>query len=551
MGFVPPRTSNDGEEELDELDGLMPRRSIDSIRLASSLPSHHRRKSSELRQERWSRNKAPSRYFSLCRSTASLLLILYSSLCMFALYWILRFVLLRHTAYAHSVFAPPMIPKPHNVEPLVPVLRVSPNATHAYLQDELDQRLGALGLPESSLECAQWTAQDEVNYASLKLEGPYFFALNLWNNEVVFPTLARTLLSLAEHLGRDNVAISIFENGSTDNTTIAMAHFAATLSAAGVDHTIVSDPRHTDWKRVDRIAQLAVYRNLALAPLNSTSRAVPFESVIFINDVFTCPRDPLELLHQKRLQKADAACAMDWRATHSWLGFLGFKSVKWVRSEDFRGSHIAETHLIFQQVGRTITGDMFRSRFDVVAETRDGIAELFDQPGSEYSRDRWLAALPVPVSRFTDSCWNGMVAMSAGPFRGDAGPAVSFRSALDNENECSASECKTVARDFWVQGLRRWMVSPIFSPPVATLTDTIERVQVVPSVHVTYAQAVYNHASLVAHNPTLIETTLDTPPEVIEWDAIEAPESVVCYEWARGFHLDLPYRRTRESPFRR
>lgn len=43
---------------------------------------------------------------------------------------------------------------------------------------------------------------------------------------------------------------------------------------------------------------------------------------------------------------------------------------------------------------------MFRSRFDIIAETRDGIVELFDQAGSEYSRDRWLAALPVPVCEY-------------------------------------------------------------------------------------------------------------------------------------------------------
>jgi len=48
-------------------------------------------------------------------------------------------------------------------------------------------------------------------------------------------------------------------------------------------------------------------------------------------------------------------------------------------------------------VSRTITGDMLRSRFDTFAETRDGINELFDQPGSEYSRNLFSKGLPVPV----------------------------------------------------------------------------------------------------------------------------------------------------------
>ncbi|KAL8292290.1 hypothetical protein RQP46_001756 [Phenoliferia psychrophenolica] len=515
MGFVPPRRSferssnsnSSGDEEGDELDTLInSRASLDSTG-SNGLPTHHRRGSSgEQSSRRLKRVKVPSRYFGLCRNTATLLLLLYSLLCAFALFWVAKFLVLRHTAYSHSVFAAPMIPTPRDVEGGVsPVRHLAPNnSTLAALQHELDARLASIGLPPSTLPCTPWSAADERNYASLRTGGPTLLALNLWNNEVVLPTLARTLLTLADFLGRENVAISIFENGSTDNTTVAMAHLAAVLTAGGVEHSLVSDPRHTDWKRVDRIAQLSVYRNIALAPLNTTSRATPFENVVFVNDVFACPRDPLELLFQKRHQQADAACAMDWRATHSWLGFLGFRSV-----------------------GRTITGDMFRSRFDIIAETRDGIVELFDQAGSEYSRDRWLAALPVPVY----SCWNGMVAMSAAPFRGDDGPAISFRSALASENECSASECKTVARDFWVQGLRRWLV--------------------VPSVHVTYAEEVYSHPSLVAHHPALIPTTPTTPSELIEWDTIEPPENVVCYEWVRGFHLDLPYRRTREKPFRR
>lgn len=332
MGFVPPRRSYESrsgssDEEGDELP-LMPRGSLDGG--ASALPTHHRRGSSDGRTERRGKGlKVPSRYLGLCRNTATLLVVLYALLCAFALFWVAKFLLLRHQAYSHSVFAPPMIPRPTDVEPAVrPVRHLGRNASLVALQGELDSRLGALGLPASSLTCAPWSRQDERNYAALKAGGPTLFALNLWNNEAVLPTLARTLLALADHLGRDNVAVSIFENGSTDNTTVAMAHVAAVLSAAQVEHSLVSDPRHTDWKRVDRIAQLSVYRNIALAPLNTTSRATPFENVVFINDVFACPRDPLELLHQKRLQRADAACAMDWRATHSWLSWLGYRSVK-------------------------------------------------------------------------------------------------------------------------------------------------------------------------------------------------------------------------------
>lgn len=62
-------------------------------------------------------------------------------------------------------------------------------------------------------------------------------------------------------------------------------------------------------------------------------------------------------------------------------------------------------------------------------------------------------------------------------------------------------------------------------------------------MHVTYAKAVYSHPSLVElANRTAAPHKL--VPELIDWSTIDPPESVVCYSWARGFHMDLPYRRT-------
>ncbi|KAI5475651.1 GDP-Man:alpha-1,3-mannosyltransferase, glycosyltransferase family 69 protein [Pseudohyphozyma bogoriensis] len=425
------------------------------------------------------RPRLPKHYTNIFRNTATALLVVYTAIAMFALYWVTKFFLLRHDAYAHSVFAPPMIPRPRPAAALVhPADHLPLNASGPLLQQELNARLTALGLAPPAIPC-HLSSEDLARYAELPGGGPYFFALNLWNNERVFPTLARTILTLAEFLGPTNVAVSIFENGSTDNTTVAMGHLAAVLAAGGVQHSISYDERKTQWSKVDRIAQLSVYRNVALAPVNETISGRKFDDVVFVNDVFVCPRDALELLWQKRWQKADAVCAMDWRATKSWFEWAGFK------------------------VGRSITGEMFRARFDTMAEMRDGIKELFDQPGQEYSRERLRAAVPVPVY----SCWNGMLAISAAPFRGDHGEAISFRSGFNKKGECAASECKTVARDFWAQGLRRWMM--------------------VPSVHVTYAEEVYTHPQLLSLNPVSRRTKdKDSPPELIDWDSLPAPENV-------------------------
>lgn len=323
------------DTEGDELEVLVHKGSLDSPRRSLStgrfdddddgVESHARRRSHHGKN---SSNYRGTRYGSLLRSTVNLSLLLGLALASFVGYWVLKFFLLRHDAYAHAVFANPLIPEGKSVEPLVQPFGLSEKPSFAAVQEHLDERLLALSAPPSTLTCP-WTTADAHKYSDLPSQGPYFFALNLYNNQAVLPTLARTLLSLADFLGPANTHISIFENGSTDNTTLVLAHFAAALTSAGVPHTIVSDARKTDWKKVDRIAQLSVYRNYALAPINGTAEGEePFNHVVFINDVFVCPKDALELVWQRREQNAHAACAMDWRATKSWFGWLGFKSVK-------------------------------------------------------------------------------------------------------------------------------------------------------------------------------------------------------------------------------
>jgi hypothetical protein len=324
----------------DELDVLVRKASLDSAASRPSLSasrdgylyeddleSHTRRRSSKNNNHYRS-----SRYAGLLRSTVNLSLLLGLALAVFVGYWVVKFLLLRHDAYAHAVFANPLIPKGEAVEPRVQPFGLAEKPSREAVQAHLDKRLLELSAPPSTLSCA-WTAAEETKYAALPSGGPYFFALNLYNNQAVLPTLARTLLDLSHFLGPNNTHISIFENGSTDNTTLALAHFAAALTSAGISHTIVSDSRKTEWKKVDRIAQLSIYRNYALSPVNGTlggedGRERSFEEVVFINDVFVCPRDALELLWQRKNQNAHAACAMDWRATQSWFGWLGFKSVK-------------------------------------------------------------------------------------------------------------------------------------------------------------------------------------------------------------------------------
>ncbi|BGP40697.1 hypothetical protein JCM10449v2_004659 [Rhodotorula kratochvilovae] len=479
--------------------------------------------------------------------------------------WTAHFLYTRHAALATAVFAPPLQPRPVAVEARAPPFPPPAAATDhqgahdlvaraAAIEDELGARFAALGLPDTrALQCPDVAASPALTarYAPLRSaaasdaaggEGATLLALNLYNSEHVVPALAHALLRTAALLGPSSVHISIFENGSTDRTVPALAHLARALSALGASHDVVSDPRRTNWRAVDRIDQLAVYRNEALAPL-ARANATHFSDIVFVNDVFACPGDVLELLFQRRAQSADAACAMDWRANKG-IGRWWRDSVVYYDS----------------WVGRTLSGQMLRPRADVFQEWHDGLDGLFNGQGDGESKKRFMRGLPTPVY----SCWNGMLALDARPFtstaiapRYDPSSALSpaerkswrrlapvraaeparFRTALNREGECAASECKTLAKDFWTRGFDRWLV--------------------VPSVRVTYDAAVYAHPRLqqlaVLSPPALSNLTLPPPPppsdvvspaepaELIPWATLSPPESVVCWAWVRGFHLDFEW----------
>ncbi|KAL7416381.1 cryptococcal mannosyltransferase 1-domain-containing protein [Mrakia frigida] len=366
------------------------------------------------------------------------------------------------------------------------------------IKTELATRLQNMGLPESSVSCQGILSGQrnsptflESRYSHLfPLEegdqpSPYisepqgfYFALNLFNSKGIIPHLFQTLLTVAALLGPSNVHISIFENGSWDETVPSMAHFARALTALGVAHSLRSDSHSTDWSNVDRIEQLALYRDVAISslihynpsdpPLFDSARAhkdsphptLPTD-LIFINDVFVCPADILELLHQRRFQGASATCGMDWRVAPEgslwgWLdGWLG---------ENYR--------FYDNWVTRTIEGWPTRPRVDIFAELRDGIRELFHWDSSTSSLNRFRAALPLPVY----SCWNGMIVLNALPFLPSHIPSsdptssattpikgghdIHFRHGRTDQGECAASECKLVARDFWGVGEKKWVMVP-------------------------------------------------------------------------------------------
>ncbi|KAJ2052591.1 hypothetical protein GGI08_004993 [Coemansia sp. S2] len=241
---------------------------------------------------------------------------------------------------------------------------------------------------------------------------PIFIAANLHNSEKVLPNMAAQFLLLAETLGRDRVFISIYENGSKDKTKEILRQFNETLDALGIGHRIIANdtakPEH-----VHRIEYLAKVRNVAMEPLYSSG--AKFSRVAFVNDVYFCQTDLLELIFQARAQGAHLTCAEDY---DKWNGGPGFYDT-WV-ARDIRGEgFMKEVHRI--------------SKDDISM-----VAQMRDRPFQ------------------VQCCWNGIAVIDAKVFRSEGG--LHFRRSA--EGECSASECSLFCNDMWRRGFQRAVMVP-------------------------------------------------------------------------------------------
>ena len=118
------------------------------------------------------------------------------------------------------------------------------------------------------------------------------------------------LIALINILGKENVYVSIYEYGSTDNTKDAVAELKLTLERMVVNHTVVSDTRvHEEevnqevgineqkegWivtkngkKEMRRLPLLADLKNKAMAPLEELRKerkAADFDRILWLGSV--------------------------------------------------------------------------------------------------------------------------------------------------------------------------------------------------------------------------------------------------------------------------
>ncbi|THH11304.1 hypothetical protein EW146_g8089 [Bondarzewia mesenterica] len=301
-------------------------------------------------------------------------------------------------------------------ERYAPLIGHNPTQSSNWLMD--------LGL--GGLDPIPHPSQEEATYYKHRRdlsggEHKYFFAINLYNSFDVIPDLFATLFRVASVLGYHNVFVSIYENGSTDQTKALLRIFDALTRSVGMRVTIRTSQR-TRGAFNHRIEYLAEVRNAAFVPLHELRDAEGeyFDTIIFMNDILPCIDDLLELIWQSRRNNAGITCAADYMY-HDEIGSPVFYD-NWV-ARDVNGTALENAP--FENI-------------------------FHHQPSAE----RFQRHLPIQVQ----SCWNGIAVLDPAPFY--TPPHVRFRMARIVDGECSASECSLICNDYWESGYGRILMVP-------------------------------------------------------------------------------------------
>jgi alpha-1,3-mannosyltransferase len=167
--------------------------------------------------------------------------------------------------------------------------------------------------PSESTWFSSWFSDSQSAHNVPSNEHKYFFAINLYNSFDIIPDLFATLFRVSAILGYHNVYVSIYENGSTDQTKALLRIFDALTRSVGLRVTIRTSTR-TRGAFNHRIEYLAEVRNQAFNPLHELrdSHNEYFDTIIFMNDILPCVDDLLELIWQSRRNNAGITCAADY-----------------------------------------------------------------------------------------------------------------------------------------------------------------------------------------------------------------------------------------------
>lgn len=350
----------------------------------------------------------------------------------------------------------------------------------------------------------------------------YLIAINLNNNADVMEQLRDQLLVLAGAFG-SRLYVSIWENGSTDDTPQLMQSLAADLAAIGVGHTIVSDPH--PWGRLCafvpeglhdecvsrapglklrlaeaklRIPLMAAIRNMALLPLFGTSE--PSEVVKApVWDAASSRR------RSSRSSPSANSSAVTGSTAATHLGFKDPTVVVFLNDILFRAADVVElvaTNRGSFDLACAMDFDGLKLYDEWVARDLAGqtLSPWYPFVREPVAQGRLRAGLPFRVF----SCWNGAVALPATAVRlfrgwregepstpaeqhvvatmdpgaeGDRIDAGARAPATWSASACPVSECHVLCKDLWDAGRTRIFMNPrvrvVYSPQSRALVATL------------------------------------------------------------------------------
>lgn len=160
-------------------------------------------------------------------------------------------------------------------------------------------------------------------YTSIRLR-KYFFAINLHDNQEILPQMMGNIIELISYIAPQNLFLSIFESGSNDQTKEILDKFIKIITPLSIKYQIFTSPL-SKTEQMNRIEYLAYVRNMALEPLFKSIEVlsanskfiedqVEYDAVLFLNDVYYCANDILELFYQQALNDAHIVAGMDYDA---------------------------------------------------------------------------------------------------------------------------------------------------------------------------------------------------------------------------------------------
>eukprot|EP00835_Amoeboradix_gromovi_P003922 NODE_279_length_11907_cov_0.265244.p3 type:complete len:402 gc:universal NODE_279_length_11907_cov_0.265244:6957-8162(+) len=256
-------------------------------------------------------------------------------------------------------------------------------------------------------------------YEYLKGKYSIFIAVNLHNNQDILPPLMFNLMKLMDEYFMDKIYLRIFESGSNDKTKEILESFDSLLQNYDFNYEIeTSDIIKNDFT-TNRIDYLAYMRNYAIKPISKNRLTADY--VLFLNDVYFCFDDVLELLHQQTINKADMVGGMDYW----WDGKSMIFYDSWV-AQDINGNHPGANEL--------------------------GQSKVYIDPHNSIN-----PSLPVQMM----CLWNGMVSIKASVFKN-----IEFRRGLNGvkgqtqPGECSASEITSLCMDMIKYGFKKILMVP-------------------------------------------------------------------------------------------